>query len=229
MRPNLLFSFVLTLALTLFASSAVFASLQEDVNEATNIIRSFDGIAEQGIPKEVLQNAKGVAVLTVYKAGFMFSGRGGTGVVVAKTRDGWSGPSAIGTGGAGFGFQIGAKATDFVIVLNSDAAVDAFARGTNVELGAALSVAAGPVGRTAEAGVLPVAAVYTYSRSKGLFAGVSLEGTVIAARNEANTEYYGQPVTPVEILTGRVAPPPGARPLQLALSRAEGIYARGPR
>ena len=157
--------------------------------------------------------------MTVIKAGFGFSGRGGAGVVVARTQHGWSGPSAIGTGGAGFGFQIGAEVTEFVMVLNTDAAVQAFSRNVNVTLGGDISVAAGPIGRTAEAAVTPVAAIYTYSRSQGLFAGVSLEGTVIGTRNDANAEYYGHRVTPEEVLSGRIPSPPGATRLVQVLSR----------
>src|SRR5207247_8665360 len=103
-------------------------------------------------------------------------------------------PSFVGTGGAGWGLQIGAQLTDFVFVLNNRAAVRAFSRDGNVTLGADVSAAAGPVGRTVEASVAPTAAVYTYSRSKGLFAGVSLEGAVIATRTGANGGYSGRRV-----------------------------------
>ncbi len=132
---------------------------------------------------------------------------------------GWSGPSAIGTGGIGAGLQAGAEVSELVIVLNTPAAVDAFSKGGNVTLSAALGAAAGPVGRTAEAGVAPQAAMYTYSRSQGLFAGISLEGTVIATRDEANAEYYGNPVAAKEILAGKVQPPAGAKKLQQVLSK----------
>src|SRR4029453_12214467 len=124
---------------------------------------------EGGIPEKVLRDAKGLAILTVLKAGFMFSGQGGWGVVVGRTGKSWGGPSPIATGGAGFGFQVGAEVTEFVLVLNTPEAVEAFAHGGNVSIGGTLSVAAGPVGRTAGANVMPVAAVYTYSRSQGLF------------------------------------------------------------
>jgi lipid-binding SYLF domain-containing protein len=157
--------------------------------------------------------------MTVIKAGFGVSGRGGAGVVVARTRNGWSGPSAIGTGGAGFGFQIGAKVTEFVFILNTDAAVQAFSRNVNVTLGGDISVAAGPIGRTAEAAITPVAAIYTYSRSQGLFAGVSLEGTVIGARNDANAAYYGRAVSAEDLLSGKVAPPAGAERLRKVLAK----------
>src|SRR5262245_66658397 len=152
-----------------------------------------------------MRHPEGLAILTVLKADFLFSGQGGLGLVVARTKtgwlrveqgrrlvkgrgSGWSGPSAIGTGGAGFGFQVGAEVTEYVMVLNTDEAVKAFSRGGNVTLGGDVSVAAGPVGRTASAAVTPVSAVYSYSRSKGLFAGVSVTGTVIATRNRANQD-----------------------------------------
>lgn len=211
-------SLLLALLLATFNSSAAYASgMQDDVNQAATIIERFQAMPEKSIPKEVLRDAKGLAILTVIKAGFIFSGRGGTGVVIARTKNGWSGPSAIGTGGAGFGLQIGAQVTEFVIVLNTYDAVKAFSRGGNVQLGGDLSVAAGPVGRSVEAGVTPVAAVYTYSRSQGLFAGVSLEGTVIAARDDANSQYYGHAVTPEQILFGKTKPPKSAGVLQQAL------------
>ena len=199
-------------------ASPVCASMQNDVEQAATIIERFQAVPEKAIPRAVLKEARGLAIMTVIKAGFGFSGRGGAGVVVARTPHGWSGPSAIGTGGAGFGFQIGGEVTEFVFILNTDAAVQAFSRDVNVTLGGALSVAAGPIGRNAEVGITPVAAIYTYSRSQGLFAGLSLEGTVIGTRNDANATYYGRAVTPEEILTGKVLPPPGARRLVQVLS-----------
>src|SRR6266446_9492937 len=150
---------------------------------------------ERGIPRDVLRRSKGLAIMTVVKAAFIFSGKGGQGVVVARTRHGWSGPSFIGTGGAGWGLQIGAQVTDFVIVLNNDRAVRAFSRDGNVTLGADVSAAAGPVGRDIQAGVTPKAAIYTYSLSKGLFAGASLEGAVVATEKGRNASYYGRPVS----------------------------------
>jgi len=218
MKRILLFSLVLTLAAA-FYSSVAYADMQDDVNQAVSIIQRFRDIPEQSIPKEVLREAKGLAVMTVVKGGFIISGRAGTGVVVARTRKGWSGPSAIGTGGAGFGLQIGAEVTEFVFVLNTPEAVRSFSQGGNVQLGADVSVAAGPVGRTAEVGVTPVAAIYTYSRSQGLFAGVSLEGTVIGTRDDANARYYGRPVTAGEILSGKVKAPAGAGQLQKILGK----------
>jgi lipid-binding SYLF domain-containing protein len=197
----------------------VYADMQDDVDQAATIIERFQAVPEKAIPQAMLKEARGLAIMTVIKAGFGISGRGGSGVVVARIRNGWSGLSAIGTGGAGFGFQIGAEVTEFVMVLNTDAAVKAFSGDANVTLGGDISVAAGPIGRHAEAAVTPVAAVYTYSRTQGLFAGISLEGTVIGTRNDANAAYYGRRVTAREILSGKVAPPPGAKRLLQVLAK----------
>ena len=101
------------------ASAANAKGLQDDVDQATTVIERFRAMPEQGIPEAVLRDAKGIAILTVLKAGFIFSGQGGWGVVVARAPHGWSGPSAIGTGGAGFGFQVGAEVTEYVMVLNT--------------------------------------------------------------------------------------------------------------
>ena len=217
MKRILLFSLFLALVVT-FNAPVTYANEQDEVDRAVATIQAFRDMPEKSIPPEVLRNAKGVAIITVYKAGFIISGRGGSGVVVARTGKGWSGPSSIGTGGAGFGFQIGAEQTEFVFVLNTHEALRAFAQGGNVQLGGDISAAAGPVGRTAEADVTPVAAVYAYSRSQGLFAGVSVEGTVIGARNETNAEYYGRSVTPGQILSGKVKVPAGAKKLQKVLA-----------
>jgi len=218
MKPILLTALALLVAAT-FNVPASYAGMQDDVDQAVSIIQRFQDMPEKSIPREVLRDAKGLAIMTVIKAGFIFSGRGGSGVVVARVGKGWSGPSAIGTGGAGFGLQIGAQVTEFVIVLNTYDAVKAFSQEGNIQLGTDLSVAAGPVGRSLGAGVTPVAAVYTYSRSQGLFAGVSLEGTVVGTRSEANAKYYGKVVSPKAILSGAVKAPAGAKSLQRALSR----------
>ncbi|GJJ70993.1 SH3 domain-containing YSC84-like protein 1 [Entomortierella parvispora] len=208
--------------------------LAGECKKASKILNAFiDPVAAKGldniIPANILSKAKGLAIFTVIKAGFMFSGRAGTGVVVARLEDGsWSAPSAIGTGGMGFGGQIGAEITDFVMVLNSREAVKSFTTGGNITLGGNLSVAAGPIGRTAEAGasatVGSIAAIYSYSKTKGLFAGVSIEGSVIVERKDTNEAFYRQPYTAAQLLSGVVPPPPEAevlyRALDLKASRA---------
>jgi lipid-binding SYLF domain-containing protein len=210
---------VLLVTCILSLATAGAATEQEIVKQSASILRDFRRMPEKGIPARVLRHARGLAILSVVKVGFGVSGKGGQGVVVARTGRGWSGPSFVGTGGAGWGPQIGAQITDFVFVLNSNAAVRAFSRDGNVTLGVDASASAGPVGRNAHAGVTPTAAIYTYSRSKGLFAGASIEGAVIATQKTANTRYYGRPVRANDILTGRVAAPARARVLRAALAR----------
>ena len=200
-------------------SAAIAATEQEIVNESAAILRDFRRMPERGIPAAVLREAKGLAIIKVVKVGLGISGKGGEGVVVARTGGGWSGPSFVGTGGAGWGPQIGAQVTDFVFVLNTNAAVRAFSKDGNVTLGAEASAAAGPVGRDTQASVTPTAAIYTYSRSKGLFAGASLEGAVIATQKEANARYYGRSVRAIDILRGGVAAPAKAHALRAALGR----------
>ncbi|KAI1805363.1 DUF500-domain-containing protein [Daldinia bambusicola] len=175
------------------------------------------------IPPSVLANAKGLAILTVIKAGFLGSARFGSGLVVARLPNGtWSAPSAIVTAGGGFGGQIGFELTDFVFILNDSHAVKTFSQQGSITLGGNVSIAAGPVGRNAEAAgaasLKSVAGVFSYSKTKGLFAGVSLEGSAIVERRDANEKLYGQRLTAAQLLTGAVPPPPQAAPLMSVLN-----------
>ncbi|KAJ3318042.1 hypothetical protein HDV06_000854 [Boothiomyces sp. JEL0866] len=172
------------------------------------------------IPSNIIERARGIAIITIVKAGVLWSGRAGTGLVVARLEDGsWSAPCAIAAGGVGVGAQIGCQITDVIFVLNNSAAVQAFAHG-NCTLGGNISVAAGPTGRSSEAGgsVLNPAPIYSYSKSKGFFAGISFEGTIITPREKANKELYGRKVGGMEILSGKIPPPPHADPLYRMLN-----------
>ncbi|OMJ08919.1 SH3 domain-containing YSC84-like protein 1 [Smittium culicis] len=172
------------------------------------------------IPADILDKCKGIAILTVMKGGIIMTGSAGSGLVVAKLPSGkWSAPSAIGTAGIGFGSQIGAEITDFVMILNTDSAVEAFSHGGNLTLGASIGIAAGPVGWSAEAGgaVVDTAPVFSYSKSKGLFAGISLEGSVIIERKGTNERFYGVKVSAAELLSGKIDPPPKAQRLYDAI------------
>ncbi|KAL8860576.1 MAG: hypothetical protein Q9178_002929 [Gyalolechia marmorata] len=175
------------------------------------------------IPPQVLANAKGLAVLTVIKAGFLGTARFGSGIVVARLADGtWSAPSALATGGGGFGGQIGFEITDFVFILNNAAAVRTFSQQGSLTLGGNVSIAAGPVGRNAEAAgaasLKGVAGVFAYSKTKGLFAGVSLEGSILVERRDANEKLYNSRITAQQLLAGGVRPPPSAEPLMRVLN-----------
>ncbi|KAI0226050.1 hypothetical protein L0F63_005456, partial [Massospora cicadina] len=168
------------------------------------------------IPPDILSKAKGFAILTVIKAGFVWSGRAGSGLVVARLPDGtWSAPSGIGSAGVGFGGQIGAQITDFLIILNTADAVKAFSEGGNVTLGEIFQSLQGHLGD-----LLRLVA----HKSKGLFAGVSIEGSVILERKDANAKFYGRQVRAKELLSGAVPPPGQASILYQALnSKAAGI------
>jgi SH3 domain-containing YSC84-like protein 1 len=143
--------------------------------------------------------------------------------VVARLADGtWSAPSAIGTVGGGFGGQIGFELTDFVFILNDASAVRTFAQAGSLTLGGNVSIAAGPVGRNAEAAgaasLKSVAGIFAYSKTKGLFAGVSLEGSAIVERRDANEKLYGRRWTARELLGGSVPVPSAAEPLMRVLN-----------
>ncbi|KAJ3546373.1 hypothetical protein NM688_g5520 [Phlebia brevispora] len=207
--------------------------LAKECAKASKIFRSFVDGANNGldgvIPRSVLENAKGFAIFTVFKAGFLFSARGGSGIVIARLPDGtWSAPSAIGTAGVGFGGQAGAEMTDFLVTLNSRSAVQSFMSAGSLTLGGNLSIAIGPLGRNGEAsGSLntkgKVAAMYSYSKTRGLFGGVSLEGSVIVERSDANAQAYRHDVTAKMLLSGSIPPPEWASVLIRTLEQCTGF------
>lgn len=196
-------------------AAKIFASF----TEKSEVEQGFDVV----IPNSVISNCKGLAIFTVIKAGFITSVRAGTGLVIARLPSGgWSAPSCIATGGVGFGAQIGADITDFVIILNTDEAVHAFSRGGNLTLGGSLSISAGPIGAGGEAAVsaTSMSAVYSYSKSKGLFAGISIEGTGLLERKDANAKFYGKPVKAQDLLSGSIEPPQEASVLYNVIEKA---------
>ncbi|KAG1749643.1 uncharacterized protein EDB91DRAFT_1108833 [Suillus paluster] len=208
-------------------------TLPKECTKAAKIFSSFVDNKNNGldgvIPWSVLENAKGFALFTVFKAGFVFSARAGTGIVIAKLDDGsWSAPSAIGSAGLGVGGQLGAEMTDFLIVLNSISAVKSFMSAGSLTLGGNVSIAMGPLGRNGEAiGSVSssgkVAAMYSYSKTRGLFGGVSIEGSVIMERQDANLLAYKQDVTAKMLLTGAVPCPEWASPLVKTLEACTGL------
>lgn len=209
------------------------ASLPHESFKAARIFKSFvnptlgmDGL----IPPQVLRSAHGFAIFTVAKAGFLMSVRAGTGLVIARLPDGqWSAPSAIGTGGMGIGGQVGAEVTEFILVLNSKSALTQFMSAGSLTLGGNASVALGPIGRNAEgSGALnskgKIAAMYSYSKTKGAFAGVSVEGSVIVERQDCNVKAYGPGTTATKILSGQIDTPSWAEDLIDILTVRAGSY-----
>ncbi|KAF8682809.1 hypothetical protein RHS04_02237, partial [Rhizoctonia solani] len=208
-------------------------SLPKECDKATKILLSFVDGRNDGldglIPRQILEQAHGFAIFTVVKAGFLFSARAGSGIVIARLHDGtWSAPSAIGTAGMGVGGQVGAEMTDFLIVLNTRAAVKSFMSAGSLTLGGNMSLAVGPIGRNGGADVAlnskgKVAAMYSYSRTKGLFGGISVEGSIIVERQDANAIAYDADVTSKQLLSGVVPTPPWAQTLVRALERCTGL------
>jgi lipid-binding SYLF domain-containing protein len=139
---------------------------------------------DKSIPLDLLQNARGLVFLTVAKAGLGVTVRGGSGLMIAKREDGgWTPPVALGIVGAGWGAVIGGDITNYMIVLNTERAVKIFAQSRSVNLGSELSVAIGPIGRSATANVNATARIapapaYAYAHSKGLFLGITIEGSI---------------------------------------------------
>ena len=198
--------------------------LEKEIKKATNMLYSFKNtLGEEKIPRELLDIAKGVVFFTIIKVGFMFTGRYGTGLVVAKLPDGsWSAPSAVQMSGLGWGLQIGAELTDVMLILSSDSAVNAFKSRAQLSVGAELGVSVGPVGRSIEsdvtAGNKGAAHAFSYAQSKGLFVGASLEASGIAARPDVNRTFYGEKVSISALLQGDYPPPKGAHVLYEALN-----------
>jgi lipid-binding SYLF domain-containing protein len=184
------------------------------VGSAAEVLCDLAALPRQSIPPALLQDAKGVAIVPhVLKAGFLVGGRYGRGVVLLRQRDGsWSNPVFITLAGGGLGFQAGVQSTDVILVFKTTRGLDRILSGRDeLTLGADIAVAAGPVGRQAEAGTdgQLEAEIYSYSRSRGLFAGVSLEGAAVRMDFAANGAYYRLPGgSATAILSGDCLPVP---------------------
>lgn len=189
---------------------------------------------DQSIPLDLLHCARGLIFLTVLKAGLVVSGRVGTGLLIARNDDDddeiddprqrWSAPVALGTIGMGWGMLAGGDITHYLVVLTTEAAVEAMLRGT-VQLGTEIGVAAGPVGRSSQVSASASQSgwtlhpAYSYAHSQGLFVGMSLEGSILSARHDVNAKFYGRAgLTPDEVLD--LPPPKAAEPLYRILEHA---------
>lgn len=213
------------------AMPAIDFYMEKEIIKATTMLNNFKStLGEEKIPRELLDIARGVVFLTIVKCGFMFTGRYGTGLVVAKLPDGrWSAPSALMLTGMGWGLQIGAELTDVLLILSTDQAVNTFKSRAQISVGAELGVSVGPIGRSIEsdvtAGTRGAAHAFSYAQSKGLFFGASLEAAGIAARPDVNRAFYGEKVPISDLLNGDYPPPKGAEPLYRAIN--EVLYEEG--
>ena len=186
----------------LWAAGAEQLTLVED---AIEVLNNAQEVPEVRIPKWLLRDAEGIAVVpNVVKAGFVVGGRRGKGLLSIRTQDGsWSNPNFMTLTGGSLGFQAGVQSTDIILVFKSRRSIEDLLRG-KFTLGGDASVAAGPVGRAAEAAtdIKLKAEIYAYSRSRGLFAGVSLDGTALRIDHRANEAVYAEGITPRRIFAG---------------------------
>lgn len=192
----------------LFAAAPALSATDEEerVADATDVLAQLMQIPEQSVPPALLARAYGIAVIpNVVKIGFGLGARRGKGLLVVRQEGGtWSNPAFVTLTGGSFGWQIGAQSTDIILVFKTRKGVDDIAQG-KLTLGADASIAAGPVGRSASVAtdIEFQAEVFSYSRSRGLFAGVALEGAGIAIDDDANAAFYGKPgITAEQIFSG---------------------------
>ena len=202
-------SFMITTAA--FAASSR-ENLQDRIDAAKAVVDEIMRAQDRSIPLGVLQHATCVAVVPgMIKGAFIFGGQYGQGVVTCRTGNGWSGPVFIRMAGGSFGFQIGGQSTDLVLVAVNDRGLQDLLK-SKFKIGGDASAAAGPVGRAGQASTdwKMSAELLTYSRSKGLFAGIDLDGTSVSQNREDTEIYYGKPHRFETILKGIVTPPAGS-------------------
>ena len=215
MSKNLLIAWVAGLGLVLPA----LASDRDDdigrIQKATQIFHEIMSTPDKGIPRDLLEKARCVAIVPgEEKLAFIFGGNYGKGLATCRTGNSWSAPMFIAVGGGSVGFQIGGSFTDVVLLFMNDHALQSLLS-DKFKIGADVTVAAGPVGRHAAADTdLKLSAeILSYSRSKGIFAGASVDGAVVQADRSGDKALYGSDVTHKEILDGKAAVPGPARSL----------------
>jgi len=193
------------------------------LTEAKQVFQELMTSSDQKVPQELLEKAKCVVVIPdMVKAAFGFGARWGSGVMSCRdNQGGWTAPVFVSIKGGSWGLQLGAEKTDLVLFFMTERGARSLVTKSKVTLGGNLSIAAGPLGRSGEAATdLHLnAEIYSYAKSKGLFAGISLEGANLSVSKDANTKYYGKPVSAEVVLFQHKSPamPPEARDFVAAL------------
>ena len=201
------------------------------INSAATVLDEIMAAPDKGIPRDVFENAKCVAVVpSMIKGGFIVGARYGKGAATCRTSSGWSAPAPITIAGGSWGLQFGGEAVDLVMLIMNDKGMEHLLS-SKFKLGAEGSVAAGPVGRQAEANTdwKMRSEVLSYSRARGIFAGLELNGAVIKQDDDDTRHLYGKEVPFKEILTGHVAAPQGTQQFVSTVSKysAEARTERG--
>lgn len=209
------------LAQTAATENADQSKAVDRVQAAAEVVNDIMATPDKAIPEEVMGSAQCVAVVpSMLKGGFIFGGRYGRGVASCRTPKGWSAPAFFTIKGGSFGFQIGGQAVDLImLVMNEKGMRDLLS--SKFQVGADASAAAGPVGRHAEGGTdwKMRAEILTYSRARGVFAGISLNGAVVKQDKSSTREFYGRMVPFRTSLTGEIQSPEAGRPLLVSLSK----------
>src|SRR5258708_16514576 len=206
----------------IFLTAASAETEAERVESAATVVSEIMAAPDKGIPEEILDSAKCVAVVpSMLKGGFVFGGAHGKGVATCRTAEGWSAPAPFTITGGSFGLQIGLQGVDLVMVVMNERGMQNLLS-SKFKLGADASVAAGPVGRHAEGATdwKMRAEVLTYSRARGLFAGATVNGAAINQGKDATRELFGRSVPFNTILTGSVATPEPGEPFVAAVRKA---------
>jgi lipid-binding SYLF domain-containing protein len=192
------------------------------LQKSVDVLHAIMSTPDKGIPEEVLSNAKCILVVPdLIKGGFIFGGKHGRGVASCRTAEGWSAPAFISVGGGSWGLQIGVEGVDLVMLVMNDQGFQHLLS-SKFQLTGEGSVAAGPVGRHASAGTdwKMNTQVLTYSRSRGVFAGITLEGAVVQQDDDSTRAIYGKNMKFRNILSGKVSTPKSAEAFMKAVSDA---------
>ncbi|HWG21736.1 MAG TPA: lipid-binding SYLF domain-containing protein [Terracidiphilus sp.] len=193
------------------------------LDNAANVLHEVMATPDKGIPQEVMDGAKCVAVVPhMVKGGFVFGAEGGRGVATCRTANGWSAPAFFTVAGGSWGLQIGVEGIDLVMIFQNDHGMEHLLN-SKFQVGGDASAAAGPVGRHASANTdwKMNAEILTYSRAKGAFAGLALNGAAVKEDKDSMAAVYGPNVTEREVLMGKVPPPPSAHAFLAAVRGAK--------
>src|ERR1044071_6229401 len=221
MKKFVAFLSVVSLATFSWAGTAKEDSADR-LQKSSEVLTQIANAPDKGIPEEVLAKAKCVAIVPhLVKGGFVFGGKHGRGVATCRTADGWSAPAFISVGGGSAGLQIGVEGVDLIMLIMNDKGMQQLLS-SKFQISGEGSAAAGPVGRHASAGTdwKMDTQMLTYSRSKGAFAGLTLEGAVVQQDSDSTISVYGRDVTFQSVLKGKVLTPDVAREFMKAVAVA---------
>lgn len=222
-KQLMVLSAVLGVASMGWASDSKREDSTDRLQHAADVMHEVMAAPDKGIPDEVMEHAKCVAVVPhMIKGGFVFGAEGGRGVATCRTENGWSAPAFFAITGGSWGLQIGVEGIDLVMIIQSDKGMDRLLQ-SNFQIGADASAAAGPVGRHASANTdwKMNAEILTYSRAKGAFAGLTLNGASVRADEDSMKAIYGPDVTAREVLRGKVPAPASAHAFLAAVRGAK--------